>query len=174
MVEVDPAEFGAAMSRLATGVTVVTTVGPTGPDVMTANAVTSVSLNPTLLLVGVAKTAQWLTAVRSYGAFAVNVLAAGQSHLARWCASRERRQRPDVLMSHPVSVDPRTGLLLFDEALVRMQCRVHAEHVAGDHVLVLGEVDTVEHVNADAPLVFFDRGYTTVDAGDTYPLVAAR
>jgi len=160
---VDRDSFRAAMGRLVTGVTVLTTQGKDGHEVMTANAVTSVSLEPTLLLASVGVRARWLGAVRLHGTFAVNVLAAQHEEIARWCADGARHAKPEEIMRHGVSVSPRSGILTFDDALLVLECRVHAEYPAGDHVLVLGEVTDIDVRDATAePLVFFDRGYRTV------------
>lgn len=160
---VDCEAYRAAMARLATGVTVLTTRDDDVHEVMTASAVTSVSLQPTLLLASVAVTARWLDAVRRYRAFAVNVLAAHHEELARWCADRARHKQPEEILQHRVSVAPTSGVLTFDDALVVVECRLHAEHAAGDHVLVLGEVTDVDVRDPLArPLVFVDRTYRTV------------
>jgi flavin reductase ActVB len=125
--------------------------------------VVSVSLQPALLLVSVGATKRWLRAVRRCARFAVNVLGAHHEELARWCADHARHERPELIAGHEVTISPATGLLRFDDALVVVECRVHAEHLAGDHVLVLGEVTGIEVHGAHAePLVFVDRGYATV------------
>jgi flavin reductase (DIM6/NTAB) family NADH-FMN oxidoreductase RutF len=162
-VGVDREAYRAAMARLATGVTVLTTRDDDVHEVMTASAVTSVSLQPALLLASVAVTARWLDAVRRYRVFAVNVLAAHHEELARWCAGQARHSRPDAILQRHVSVAPGSGVLTFDDALVIAECRVHAEHAAGDHVLVLGEVTGVDVRDPLArPLVFVDRTFRTV------------
>ncbi len=76
------------MGHFATGVTVVTANGPSGPVGMTANAVCSLSLDPLLLLVCFANGARTLRVVRETERFGVNVLAAGQQELARLFASK--------------------------------------------------------------------------------------
>src|SRR6201996_3054603 len=82
-------EFRHAVGHFATGVTVVTSVGPDGEPVgTTANAVSSLSLDPPLVLVCFDRTSVTLQAVRGHGAFAVNVLAAPQPHLSRTSARR--------------------------------------------------------------------------------------
>lgn len=158
---VDQSLFRAAMSRLPTGVTVLTTpVGGAGHEVMTANAVTSVSLEPTLLLASVKSSSRWLSAVVASGVFAVNVLAAHQEELARWCAGSARHERPEVLLQHGVRVSSLTGALVLEESVVTIECRVHSQVPAGDHVLVLGEVLGVHVQDGDTPpLLFVDRGY---------------
>ena len=156
----DESQFRTAMSRLPTGVTVLTTPAGPGHEVMTANAVTSVSLEPTLLLASVTTTSRWLPAVTDAGVFAVSVLAGHHADLARWCASRARHERPEVLHQHGVRVAPLTGALLVADAVVAIECRVHSQLPAGDHVLVLGEVMAVHVQDGEAPpLRFVDRGF---------------
>src|SRR5690242_5451774 len=87
--EVPAAEFRDAMGYFATGVSVVTSVGADGTPVgTTANAVTSLSLDPPLILVCFDLGSLTLRAIQEHGAFAVNVLAAGQKHLSAGFARR--------------------------------------------------------------------------------------
>jgi len=163
-VSVDQEHYRHAMSRLATGVTVVTTRGHDRHELMTANAVMSVSLTPTLLAVGVAEGARWLPAVLDCGRFAVNVLSDEHEELARWCADRARHDRPGDLLGHDARLSS-TGLLLLSDALAAIECTLYDQHLAGDHRLVIGEVDRVERpVAAGKPLVFHDRTFTTTRA----------
>src|ERR671933_2123075 len=83
MRPVGPDRFRAVMGRFPTGVTVVTAMGPEGPVGMTANAVTSLSLDPLLLLVCFDRAARTLPVVEAAGRFGVNVLALGQEELAQ-------------------------------------------------------------------------------------------
>src|SRR5215813_14124351 len=78
-----PEEFRSALTAYATGVTVVTAVGQQGPSGATANAVTSLSLEPPMMLACLDRGSRTLTSVRAQGAFGVNALAAGQADLAR-------------------------------------------------------------------------------------------
>ncbi len=81
--------FRQAMGHFATGVTVVTSIGDDGEPVgTTASAVTSLSLDPPLVLVCFDRESQTLQAIRAHGAFAVNVLAAPQQHLSANFARR--------------------------------------------------------------------------------------
>src|SRR3954454_6188996 len=84
----DPDRFRAVVGHFATGVTVVTYPGPSGPAGLTTNAVTSLSLDPLLMLVCFARGSRTLTAVRSSRRFAVNVLRSDQEDLARVFASK--------------------------------------------------------------------------------------
>ena len=159
-MSVDEGLFRTAMSRLATGVTVVTARRDDRYELMTANAVVSVSLHPTLLLVSVARASRWLAAVRTCGEFAVNILAREHEGLARWCADRARHDDPDGVHAYDVTVSS-TGLLWLPGALAVAECHLYDEHDAGDHVLVIGEVDRVQvPARAAEPLLFFDRDFT--------------
>lgn len=162
------------MSRLPTGVTVLTAPATDRHEVMTANAVISVSLQPTLMLVSVTPHSRWLAAVRERGTFAINILAEHHEPLARWCADASRHERPEVITSGDVRVAPSTGTLLLNDAIVAIECRLFDETPAGDHVLVLGVV-TELHVQdtSTSPLVFVDRGYGTT-AGEPAPLRPVR
>ncbi|HJY60423.1 MAG TPA: flavin reductase family protein, partial [Streptosporangiaceae bacterium] len=87
--EVSASEFRQAMGHFATGVTVVTSIGDDGEPVgTTASAVTSVSLDPPLVLVCFDRASLTLQAIRSHGAFVVNVLAAPQKQLSANFARR--------------------------------------------------------------------------------------
>ena len=86
--EVDPESFRQAMGLLPTGVTVVAAPGPDGPAGATANAVTSLSLEPMMMLACLDRGSRTLLAVQAADAFAVNVLAADQGDLARAFASK--------------------------------------------------------------------------------------
>src|ERR1700723_4585114 len=87
--EVSASEFRQAMGHFATGVTVVTSIGDDGEPVgTTASAVTSLSLDPPLVLVCFDRTSMTLRAIRGHGAFVVNVLAAPQERLSANFARR--------------------------------------------------------------------------------------
>src|SRR6185503_10502255 len=85
---VDAAEFRTACGHFATGVCVVTSLGADGPSGMTANAVTSLSLEPPLMLVCFALTSRTLAAVEHSGRFGVQFLAHDQEELAARFASK--------------------------------------------------------------------------------------
>ena len=86
----DPARFRQAMGRLAAGVTVLTTFADGHDHAMTADTLTSVSLDPLLVLVCVENEARWHEAVVDAPFFGVSVLAADQRPLSEWFATRGR------------------------------------------------------------------------------------
>jgi flavin reductase (DIM6/NTAB) family NADH-FMN oxidoreductase RutF len=166
---VDAAAYRQVMGRLATGVTVLTTRTGDRHEVMTANAVTSVSLDPVLLLASVGRGCRWGAAARATGRFVVNVLSEEQEELSRWCASSRRHDEPDEVLRHPVRTSA-SGALVFQEALVAFECRLHSDLPVGDHDLLIGEVQDMWVRDAGAPLVFFAGGYASV-AGPLSPAV---
>jgi flavin reductase (DIM6/NTAB) family NADH-FMN oxidoreductase RutF len=156
-----PADLRRAMSRFPTGVTVVTSVSETGEPVgATANAVTSVSLEPPLLLVCFARTSRTLAAVRSHGAFAVNVLGERHSGVSTAFARSGARDAWDGT-EHAAG---QTGSPLLREALATLDCAVELLLPGGDHVIVLGRVLDVAVGDQDhAPLLFYRGGYASVN-----------
>src|SRR5215203_7156677 len=86
---VSPEEFRSTLSAYATGVNVVTAVGPQGPSGATANAVTSLSLEPPLMLACLDRGSRTLEVLRAAGHFGINGLAAEQEDLALRFSSKD-------------------------------------------------------------------------------------
>lgn len=162
---VDPMAYRQVMSRLATGVTVLTARQDGRHQVMTANAVMSVSLDPVLLVASVRRGCRWAEAARTSGTFAVNVLGAEQEGLSRWCASPDRHEAADALYRHPHR-QTRSGALVFDEALATFECDLSGEHAVGDHDLLVGEVTEMHVSDFGSPLLFFAGGYAALGPGE--------
>ena len=128
-----------AMSRFPTGVSVVTTRDVSGvPHGTTANALTSVSLDPPLLLVCLAHTSRTLAALHTSRTFAVNLLGAGAEHLARGFARSGASEAWDGV-EH--SAGPSGSPLFADaHAYAVIECEVEDVFPGGDHDIVLGRV----------------------------------
>jgi flavin reductase (DIM6/NTAB) family NADH-FMN oxidoreductase RutF len=157
MRRVEPDRFRAVMGHFATGVAVVTVDTPAGPQGMTANAVASLSLDPVLVLVCFDNGARTLPEVRRTGRFGVNVLAAGQEHLARRFASKENAKFADV----PHSVD--AGIPVLDGTLAWVGCELDQLIPAGDHTIGIGAVHAAElGAQGLEPLVWFRGRYTAL------------
>ncbi|GAB3756239.1 flavin reductase family protein [Yimella radicis] len=153
-VDVDPDAYRQAIGRLVTGVTVVTTVADGHDHAMTANAVTSVSLDPVRLLICVEREARFHDAVMSAGVWSVNILDASQRAAAVWLSTRGRplHSQLDRVPHHR----DETGVALLDGALATIVCRTGDTLVSGDHTIVVGDVLSL-HI-ADQPgeaLVYF-------------------
>jgi flavin reductase (DIM6/NTAB) family NADH-FMN oxidoreductase RutF len=150
------------MGHFATGVCVVSTRRSDGSPVgTTVNAVTSVSLEPPLLLVCLAHESETLAAVTASSRFAVSILAEGQrEHSDRFAAKGEHARSQEVEFSEH---DP--GLPCLPDALATLACRVSAIHRAGDHTIVIGEALSMSSASEDAaPLLFFRGSYTQLAA----------
>lgn len=137
--EFNAREFRDALGSFATGVTVITTRSDVEPYGMTANAFSSVSLDPPLVLTCVVNGTRGCESMSRNGVFAVNVLSREQEALSRFFSSRDRPggSRAFADVAHRDGV---TGCPLLDGAVAYLDCRVHAEHVAGDHTIFVGEV----------------------------------
>ncbi len=153
-MHMDPAELRRVFGMFATGVTIVTARDPEGGYVgMTVNSFTSVSLDPPLVLWCLDRAAWSLPAFVGSGAYAVNVLAAGQEELS----NRFARRGEDKFAGLEVT-EGHGGAPLLPGCLAHLQCRLVDTHEAGDHLVLVGEV-----VEADAsggePLLFFGGRY---------------
>lgn len=144
-----------ALGCFATGVTVVTTVDDEGaPLGLTANSFTSVSLDPELLLVCLAKTASSLEAFDKAGHFAVNVLHIGQQPVSNRFAMRGEDRFAETDWE-----SWSTGSPIVKGSLASFECAKHAMHDGGDHVILVGKVDRVRFEPRRDPLLYFRGKY---------------
>ena len=156
---VDPDTFRSVLGRFASGVTVVTTRDDENRDHgMTVSAFCSVSLVPPLVLVCVEHTASSRPVLLKSSHFAVNVLAAHQEPISRRFAGTDEETRFDGV-GYTRGL---TGAALIDDALAHIECRRYAEYEAGDHTVVVGEVEAAVAHN-DSPLLYYRGGYTQLE-----------
>ncbi len=142
------------MGHFATGVAVITTRDVDGkPYGLTANALCSVSLDPPLFLVCVAKGSESHPAFARAGIFAVNILGRGHEDLSRRFGVSGGDKFDGV--SHRAGS---TGAPILDGVLGVVECRVVAVHDAGDHTIYLGEIRHLEAAEGE-PLLFFRGEY---------------
>lgn len=153
------AAFRRAVGRFASGVTVVTTVVDGVPHGMTANAFSSLSLDPLLVLVCVDRTAGLHALVERAGQFAVTVLAEDQEPESRWFASRWRPGGAGQFDEVDWRPGPVTGAPVLTGGLVYMECRLAATHPGGDHSIFVGEVLGFGDLAGEAPLIWYRGGY---------------
>ncbi|MGW5661073.1 flavin reductase family protein [Streptomyces sp. NPDC003758] len=151
-------EFRDAMALLAAPVTVVTTVDAVGRRRgFTASAVSSVSMDPPLLSVGLARTSSCHDDLLAAPEFVVNVLAGHQQDVARGFA----RQGQDRFAQGTFAEWPGTGLPYLPDALMTLHCRLDQVVEAGDHVLVLGAICGTRTSAPGKALVWYDRAFHT-------------
>jgi flavin reductase (DIM6/NTAB) family NADH-FMN oxidoreductase RutF len=151
-------EFRSTVGAFATGVTVVTTRGEEHAYGMTANAFSSVSLDPPLILVCVINPSEGAEHITRNGVFAVNILGVEQEPLSRYFASRDRPRGRDAFRDVPHRIAA-SGSPILDGAAAFMDCRLHAAHEAGDHLIFIGEVLELDVQDGGRPLVFHGGGY---------------
>jgi 3-hydroxy-9,10-secoandrosta-1,3,5(10)-triene-9,17-dione monooxygenase reductase component len=159
----DTLRYRQVIGSFATGVAIVTCNGPDGPAGLTTNAITSLSLEPLLVLVCFDNRSRTLPAVRASGRFAVNVLRAGQEDLAKVFASKRVGREKFEAVTHQDA----HGVPVLDGALAWLACDLRELHPAGDHTIGIG---AVTHMDADPdgePLVFWRGGY--VECGGSVP-----
>lgn len=138
----------------ATGVTVITAVGPDGHPVgITANSVTSVSLEPPLVLWCLASASSKLAAFAPGMPFAIHILAADQAGVALRFARRGSAWPEDALS--PTDAPPAEVSLppQVPGAIARIECRTTVWFEGGDHKIILGAIEDLQAQPA-APLVF--------------------
>lgn len=159
----DPLAYRRVVGRFATGVTVVTTVLPSGEEhAMTCNSFTSVSLKPVLVLFCAEKIARFHDAVLDAGVWAVSVLSTEHEQESRHFA-RRGRELSDQFADVPTAPGALTGAPVLVGALAALECRTVSTTDAGDHTVVLGEVLATSLPAPDAePLLYFEGRYRTV------------
>jgi flavin reductase (DIM6/NTAB) family NADH-FMN oxidoreductase RutF/DNA-binding GntR family transcriptional regulator len=147
---VDRNLFRDVMGRFASGVTVITTNAGGADSGTTASAVSSLSLDPPMVLVCLNMTSSTQVAVRDAGCFAVNILGADQSELAFQFATKSgaaKFEGAEILRGN-------RGVPLLAGALAHIECRVAEMVVGGTHTVFFGEVDNAA-ASEGTPLTYF-------------------
>jgi len=160
----NPGEFRKAWGKFPTGVSLVSTRTEDGkPYCTTANAISSVSLDPMLVHLSLGKDGTTCANIVREGRFGINMLGADDEELAIFFSKAPPEERWRVPAEHQVSSN---GTVLLDEALTVMDCRVVQQVEAGDHIVFIAEVDGL-YVREGEPLVFYGGKVTTVrEPGD--------
>ena len=171
MSAVDSSTFRSALARFASGVTVITTVGPDGTDHgMTANAFSSVSLDPPLILVCITKNNSTYALIQQRGSFAVNILSRDQEALSnrfaggivgpdgKWSPWPEDRDRFADLT---VSRAGHSGAAALDGCLATLDCVLDTILPGGDHGIFIGRVKGITLAEGDEldPLLYGGGSY---------------
>ncbi len=151
-------ELRRVMGRFATGVTIVTSRLGDELHGMTANAVTSVSLEPPLVLICVERKADSHDIIDRSGIFALSILSREQERLSHAFAIKEGES------AHSLDGVPHhtgaTGAPIIDGSLAYLDCRVVERHAGGDHTIFVGEVVEAAPLADGSPLVFYQGRYT--------------
>lgn len=161
----DATRLRGALRAFATGVTVVTSSGEETPYGVTANAFTSVSLIPPLVLVCLSSASSAVRTIARNRAFAVNILSADQEWLARRFACRTRPRGSGTFRGVPHRTES-TGAPILEGVSGWLDCRLDGLQVVGDHVLAIGEVLDFGGGPRREPLVFHAGRYRGVHDRD--------
>ena len=150
----DSKELRRVMGQFATGVTIITTHGHDGvPYGLTANAFTSLSLDPPLCLVCVDRKSESFPHFQASGVFSVNILTQGQQELSNRFAKSGGDKFAGVVTTPGTS-----GAPLLAGALATIECRITQTIDGGDHVIHVGRIEQVTVADGD-PLLFFQGRY---------------
>ena len=153
-------QFRRVMGSLASGVTVTTVMGADGaPRGFTASAVTSLSLEPRMLLVCVSTRSSSLQIIEEVGSFGVNILAADQQEVAQQFA----QQGEDRFAGLRWRRGPEMGAPVIDGSLAYAECKLAGLHQGGDHVIIMGEIVGGDAHEAE-PLLYFRGRYGRYEA----------
>jgi flavin reductase len=154
-------DFRAALGSFATGVTVVTTAGGEHGYGMTVNAFSSVSLDPPLVLICVISGTHGAETIERNGVFAVNILGSDHEPISRYFSAKDRPRGAEAFKEIPHSFAV-TGAPILAGAAGYLDCRLHATHEAGDHLVFIGEVVALGHDPEAKPLLFHGGKYSFV------------
>lgn len=159
---VDSRSFRKALGCFATGVTVVTTVNPddNSPVGVTVSAFSSLSLEPPLVLFCLGNQTSSLAAYKNSGRFVINMLAENQRDLSIRFAGRSEDKWAGV-----VSEAGAGGVPVLSGCIANLECKLVNTVDGGDHVIFIGEVETIHYQEGGAPLIYFRGAY--MDNGGT-------
>ena len=124
---------------------------------MTANAFTSVSLNPMLILVCVDERARILPMLHKRRRFGISVLKQSQQGVSEYFAQPEQDAEAERRLALRYRWTPE-GVPVLEDAVAQLSCSVVATHVAGDHTIIVGKVEDAE-IQGGEPLLFFRGEY---------------
>ncbi|WP_160351472.1 flavin reductase family protein [Bordetella sp. 15P40C-2] len=154
MSPIDNVAFKEAMSRLPSGVTIVSTSDDQNRRWgFTASSFTSLSMDPPLILVCLSNYAESYEAFIKSQRFAINVL----SHEQKQIAMDFARKNTDKF-SGSSFVHDEEGCPYLPEAVASIICKARNPHVEGDHTILIGEVLAI-HLGATKPLIYFQREF---------------
>ena len=157
---IDTRMFRDVCGNFATGVSVVTMVGDDGPRGLTANAISALSLEPTLFLVCVDLKATSYPIIDQAGNFAINLLADDQEAVSNFFAGTTP---PDSPMGDTAYHMSDLGSPLIEGSIAWLDCRTQSILDGGDHKIFVGEVANCEIVRPEAdPLLFFRGKYRAI------------
>ncbi|MGZ8438649.1 MAG: flavin reductase family protein, partial [Candidatus Limnocylindrales bacterium] len=160
---IDSDLFRRVMGHFVTGVTVVSAFDGEQPFGITVNALSSVSLDPPLVMVALDRRRFLTPIVRSAGRYAVNILSEAQQALSDCFAGAPVMPGRDAFCGAAWHMGE-SGLPLIDGAIATLECTVVETFSAGDHDLFIGRVETIANeLNHPMPLLYYRRRYLRIE-----------
>ncbi|MEN4753383.1 flavin reductase family protein [Pseudomonas sp. Ps21-P2] len=155
-IAIEPLSFREALGHYASGITVITSQVDGEPVGFTCQSFYSVSMSPPLVSFSVMCSSASYPKIRQAGRFAVNILSGEQIHISNQFA----RRGTDKWQGVEWHASP-LGNPVIAGSLHWLDCEIHAEHAAGDHLIVIGEVKALnlQEVAATQPLLYFKGQY---------------
>jgi 3-hydroxy-9,10-secoandrosta-1,3,5(10)-triene-9,17-dione monooxygenase reductase component len=150
----DPAAMRTVLGHFATGIAIITATDGDQPVGMACNSFTSVSLEPQLVLFCAAKSSTTWPHIQTAQKWAANILTDEGEAICRLFAEKGADR-----FAHLAYTRGRSGAPLLDEAIAFVDCETVAEHDAGDHVIVVGNVIELGYASDAKPLLFYRGGY---------------
>ena len=157
---IEPLRFREALGHYASGITVITSHVDDEPIGFTCQSFYSVSMNPPLVSFSVMSNSASYPKIRQAGRFAVNILSAEQVRISNQFARRGTDKWHGIEWQESPLGNP-----VIAGSLHWLDCEIHAEHVAGDHLIVIGEVkalDLAKEAVATRPLLYFKGQYCNI------------
>lgn len=160
---IEPASFRKALGNFASGITVITSCLNDEPVGFTCQSFYSVSMTPPLVSFSVMSRSASYPKIRKARRFAVNILSGEQAMISNQFAQRGADKFHGVYWQHSPLGNPIIG-----GSLHWLDCEIHAEHEAGDHLIVIGEVKALSLQEAQTqPLLYFKGQYCNLAVQST-------
>jgi flavin reductase (DIM6/NTAB) family NADH-FMN oxidoreductase RutF len=157
-MSIEPDEFRSVLGRFASGVTILTARDDGGRDHgMTVSAFCSLSLAPPLVLACIDQATDMHGVLRTATHFGISILSDGQEALSRRFAELPSNRFDGIGYSRGES-----GVVLLEDALAHLECRLISRHAEGDHVIYVGEVERADAMKG-MPLLYYRGGYTQIE-----------
>jgi len=158
---IEPLSFREALGHYASGITVITSLVDDKPLGFTCQSFYSVSVSPPLVSFSVMSSSASYPKIRQAGRFAVNILSGAQVRISNQFARRGTDKWHGVEWQQSPLGNP-----IIAGSLHWLDCEIHAEHAAGDHLIVIGEVKALnlQETPATQPLLYFKGQYCNIAA----------
>lgn len=160
MADVSPDDFKGALGSWAAGVTIVTTKQNDLVYGITVSSFSSLSVDPLLIIVCIAKSNKLADMVVDTKKFAVSILAEGQDDISNAFSKSGRDPLPEF--EGVTTITAETGCPIINGSIAYLDCELHEALEGGDHIIAVGRVVAASYDPGVKPLMYFRRGYRTV------------